>query len=106
MHVFMSLSIGFPSLMTAFAMFAIMERAGRRKGGTGLLGWFKKLPWKDARFLALFFAMATFILGGAGGIAQTNFQLNQVVHNTLRSEEHTSELQSRGQLVCRPLLEK
>src|SRR5690625_1319435 len=83
LHVFMSLSIGFPSLMTAFAMFAIMERAGRRKGGTGLLGWFKKLPWKDARFLALFFAMATFILGGAGGIAQTNFQLNQVVHNTL-----------------------
>src|SRR5207253_11435687 len=24
----------------------------------------------------------------------------------LRSEEHTSELQSRGHLVCRPLLEK
>ncbi len=83
MHVFMSLSIGFPSLMTAFAMFAIMERAGRKRGGTGLLGWFKKLPWGDSRFLALFFAMATFILGGAGGIAQTNFQLNQVVHNTL-----------------------
>src|SRR5690625_5017708 len=83
MHVFMSLSIGFPSLMTAFAMFAIMERAGRKKGGTGLLGWFKKLPWGDARFLAMFFAMATFILGGPCGIAQTNFQLNQVVHNTL-----------------------
>src|SRR5699024_9953168 len=43
----------------------------------------KKLPWKDARFLALFLAMATFIPAGAGGIAQTNFQLNQVVHNTL-----------------------
>src|SRR5690625_3445395 len=83
MHVFMSLSIGFPSLMTAFAMFAIMERAGRGKGGKGLLGWFKKLPWGDARFLALFFAMVAFIFGGAGGIAQTNFQLNQVVHNTL-----------------------
>src|SRR5437870_12272227 len=26
--------------------------------------------------------------------------------NTLRSEEHTSELQSRGHLVCRLLLEK
>src|SRR5690625_5442922 len=50
---------------------------------TGLLGWFKNLPWKDARFLALFFAMATFILAGAGAIVQTNFQLNQVVHNTL-----------------------
>ena len=83
MHVFMSLSIAFPSLLTAFAMFAIMERAGRRRGGKGLLGWFTKLPWKDARFLALFLAMATFIPAGAGGIAQTNFQLNQVVHNTL-----------------------
>src|SRR5699024_5549216 len=56
MHVFMSLSIAFPSLLTAFAMFAIMERAGRRRGGKGLLGWFKKLPWKDARFLSLFLA--------------------------------------------------
>jgi len=83
MHVFMSLAISIPSLMTAFAMFAIMERAGRKKGGKGLFGWFKKLPWKDARFLALFIAMATFIPAGAGGIAQTNFQLNQVVHNTL-----------------------
>src|SRR5690625_6433379 len=26
--------------------------------------------------------------------------------HTYRSEEHTSELQSRGHLVCRPLLEK
>lgn len=83
MHVFMSLSIAFPSLMTAFAMFAIFERTGRKKGGKGLLGWLTKLPWKDVRFLAPFLAMLTFIPGGAGGIAQTNFQLNQVVHNTL-----------------------
>ncbi|WP_339229702.1 cbb3-type cytochrome c oxidase subunit I [Oceanobacillus sp. FSL K6-2867] len=82
-HVFMSLSIGFPSLMTAFAMFAVFERTGRRKGGKGLLGWFKKLPWGDVRFLAPFIAMAAFIPGGAGGIAQTNNQLNQVVHNSL-----------------------
>lgn len=83
MHVFMSLSIALPSLLTAFAMFAIMERAGRKRGGKGLLGWFTKLPWGDVRFLSLFLAMVAFILGGAGGIAQTNFQLNQVVHNTL-----------------------
>src|SRR5699024_8308929 len=83
MHVFMSLSIALPSLITAFAMFATFERAGRKKGGTGLLGWFKKLPWKDVRFLAPFIAMVAFIPGGAGGIDQTNFQLNQVVHNTL-----------------------
>src|SRR5439155_23162323 len=29
-----------------------------------------------------------------------------VIHAPLRSEEHTSELQSRGHLVCRLLLEK
>lgn len=82
-HVFMSLSIGFPSMMTAFAMFAVFERAGRRKGAKGLLGWFKKLPWGDVRFLAPFIAMVAFIPAGAGGIAQTNNQLNQVVHNSL-----------------------
>lgn len=83
MHVFMSLSIALPSLITAFAMFATFERAGRKKGGKGLLGWFKKLPWGDVRFLAPFIAMAAFIPGGAGGIAQTNNQLNTVAHNTL-----------------------
>ncbi|HLS60519.1 MAG TPA: cbb3-type cytochrome c oxidase subunit I [Virgibacillus sp.] len=83
MHVFMSLSIGFPSLMTAFAMFAVFERTGRKKGGKGLLGWLKKLPWTDVRFLAPMIAMIAFIPAGAGGIAQTNNQLNQVVHNTL-----------------------
>src|SRR5699024_4236543 len=52
LHVFMSLAIGFPSLMTAYAMFAVFERTGRKKGGKGLFGWFKKLPWGDVRFLA------------------------------------------------------
>ncbi|MBM4760973.1 cbb3-type cytochrome c oxidase subunit I [Bacillus sp. B15-48] len=83
MHVFMSLAIGFPSLMTAYAMFRVFERTGRAKGGKGLLGWFKKLPWGDVRFLAPFIAMAAFIPAGAGGIVQSTNQLNQVVHNTM-----------------------
>lgn len=83
MHVFMSLAIGFPSLMTAYAMFSVFEKTGRRKGGKGLLGWYKKLPWGDVRFLAPFIAMAAFIPAGAGGIVQTTNQLNQVVHNTM-----------------------
>src|SRR2546429_6754782 len=36
-----------------------------------------------------------------GGAAQTEFEIRRV-----RSEEHTSELQSRLHLVCRLLLEK
>lgn len=83
MHVFMSLSIAFPSLMTAYAMFAVFVRTGIRKGAKGVFGWIKKLPWSDVRFLAPMIAMIAFIPGGAGGIAQTNNQLNQVVHNTL-----------------------
>jgi len=42
-----------------------------------------KLPWGDVRFLAPMIAMIAFIPAGAGGIAQTNNQLNQVVHNSL-----------------------
>ncbi|CAM3163292.1 cbb3-type cytochrome c oxidase subunit I [Filibacter tadaridae] len=83
LHVFMSLSISFPSLMTAFAMFYVFERTGRKLGGKGLFGWLRKLPWGDVRFLAPMIAMIAFIPAGAGGIAQTTNQLNQVVHNTM-----------------------
>lgn len=83
MHVFMSLAIGFPSLMTAYAMFRVFERTARKKGGKGLVGWYKKMPWGDVRFLAPFIAMAAFIPAGAGGIVQSTNQLDQVVHNTM-----------------------
>jgi cytochrome c oxidase subunit 1 len=83
MHVFMSLAIGFPSLMTAWAMFAVFERTARKQGGKGLIGWYKKMPWGDVRFLAPFIAMVAFIPAGAGGVAQSTNQLDQVVHNTM-----------------------
>ncbi|WP_138414569.1 cbb3-type cytochrome c oxidase subunit I [Aquibacillus sediminis] len=83
LHVFMSLAIAVPSLMTAFAMFAVFERTGRKLGGKGLFGWLKKLPWGDVRFLAPMIAMISFIPGGAGGIVNTSNQLNQVIHNTM-----------------------
>nr|WP_263323711.1 cbb3-type cytochrome c oxidase subunit I [Neobacillus sp. Marseille-Q6967] len=83
MHVFMSLAIGFPSLMTAYAMFRVFERTARQKGGKGLVGWYKKMPWRDVRFLAPFIAMVAFIPAGAGGIVQSTNQLDQVVHNTM-----------------------
>lgn len=72
-----------PSLMTAFSMFGTFERTGRLKGASGLFGWLFKLPWKDIRFTSLFIAMFFFIPGGAGGIINASFQLNEVVHNTL-----------------------
>lgn len=83
LQVVLTFMVIIPSLMTAFSMFATFEIAGRKKGGKGLFGWFTKLPWKDVRFTSIFVAMAFFIPGGAGGIINTSFQLNEIVHNTL-----------------------
>src|SRR2546428_9699495 len=46
--------------------------------------------------------------GGARGVAHSPAHLAAAVHRRgrRRSEEHTSELQSRSDLVCRLLLEK
>ncbi|MGI2328269.1 b(o/a)3-type cytochrome-c oxidase subunit 1 [Planococcus sp. YIM B11945] len=83
LQVVLTFMVIIPSLMTAFSMFATFEISGRKKGGKGLFGWFTKLPWKDVRFTSIFIAMAFFIPGGAGGIINASFQLNEVVHNTL-----------------------
>src|SRR3712207_8610779 len=45
-------------------------------------------------------------LGGAPFRRTLFFLRRRLVRGTLRSEEHTSELQSRQYLVCRLLLEK
>lgn len=82
-QVILTFLVIIPSLMTAFSMFATFEMRGRELGGKGLFGWFKKMPWKDVRFLAPFIGMVFFIPGGAGGIINASNQMNQVVHNTI-----------------------
>ncbi len=71
-----------PSLLTAFTVTASMEIGARRKGGRGMLGWIRKLPWDDGGFVAQVLAMISFVFGGAGGIALASFNLNVLVHNT------------------------
>lgn len=82
-QVVLTFMVVIPSLMTAFSMFATFEITGRRKGYKSLFGWFKKLPWKDVRFLAPFVGMVAFIPGGAGGIINSSHQVNSLVHNTI-----------------------
>lgn len=82
-HVVLTLLVVVPSLMTAFSMFATFETYGRSQGATGLFGWFKKLPWGDARFFSMFMAMLWFVPAGLGGIINASNQLNIVVHNTI-----------------------
>ncbi|CAB3389204.1 b(o/a)3-type cytochrome-c oxidase subunit 1 [Kyrpidia spormannii] len=79
----LTLTVVVPSLMTVFAMFATFEMAGRAQGATGRFAWLRKLPWKDVRFFAPFLGMVMFIPGGAGGVVNASYQLNQVIHNTL-----------------------
>jgi len=83
LQVILTFLVIIPSLMTAFSLFATFENFGRSKGATGLFGWFKELPWGDARFTVPFIGMLAFIPAGAGGIVNASLQLNQVVHNTI-----------------------
>lgn len=81
-HGVLTFGVFFPSLATAFSVMAALEIGGRRAGGTGLLGWIRKLPWKDPSVLAQVLAMLTFVLGGATGLVNASFSMNQVIHNT------------------------
>ena len=83
LQVVLTFMVIVPSLITAFSLFATFETYGRKQGATGLLDWFKKLPWKDARFVLPFVGMLFFIPGGLGGIINASGQMNQLVHNTI-----------------------
>src|SRR3712207_7024576 len=52
--------------------------------------------------------LAVFTVGGVTGVVLSQAPIDRYYHDTyyVRSEEHTSELQSRQYLVCRLLLEK
>lgn len=81
-HGVLTFGVFFPSLATAFSVMAALEIGGRRAGGTGLLGWIRKLPWGDPSVVAQILAMLTFVLGGATGLVNASYTMNQVIHNT------------------------
>jgi cytochrome c oxidase subunit I len=82
-QVVLTFMVIIPSLMTAFSLFATFESFGRSKGAKGLFGWFRMLPWGDARFVVPFIGMLSFIPAGAGGIINASHQMNAVIHNTI-----------------------
>ncbi|MEX2571104.1 MAG: cbb3-type cytochrome c oxidase subunit I [Gemmatimonadota bacterium] len=82
LHGVLTFGVFFPSLATAFSVMASLEIGGRRRGGKGLLGWIRKLPWDDPSVTAQLLAMLTFVLGGATGLVNASYTMNQVIHNT------------------------
>jgi cytochrome c oxidase subunit 1 len=72
----------FPSLVTAFTVIASFELAARARGGRGLFGWIRVLPWGEPLFAAVALDMLTFALGGFGGAINAAYAMNTLVHNT------------------------
>ncbi len=81
-HAGLTYAVFFPSMITAFTVIASLENGGRRRGGTGWLGWIPKLPWSDPSVSAQLLAGILFMFGGIGGLINASFSVNAVVHNT------------------------
>ena len=82
LHAILTLSVAFPSLMTAFTVIASLEYSGRQRGGKGLLGWIPRLPWRDPSVASQLLAGILFLFGGIGGIINASYNVNLVIHNT------------------------
>ena len=74
--------VAVPTLLTVFTISASMEVAGRMRGGTGLLGWLKTLPWDRPMVLATGLAFFMLFFGGGGGLINMSYGMNAMIHNT------------------------
>jgi cytochrome c oxidase subunit 1 len=81
-HLVLTFGVFYPSMITAFSIMAALEIGGRARGGKGLLGWIRKLPWGDPSVTAQLLAMLGFTLGGVSGLVNASYNVNLVVHNT------------------------
>jgi cytochrome c oxidase subunit 1 len=81
-HGTLTLSLAFPSLLTAFTVTASLEIGARARGGKGWFGWIRKLNWGDPSYAAQNLAAILFAFGGIGGITNASYNMNMVVHNT------------------------
>src|SRR3712207_8602867 len=95
-----------PPISTLFPYTTLFRSRGTSRqghhGGRGCDG-----HESPGALLARVVAHSRSFAGNVRGIALTSrVSAGELVPGTLRSEEHTSELQSRQYLVCRLLLEK
>ncbi|MEO7762628.1 MAG: cbb3-type cytochrome c oxidase subunit I, partial [Casimicrobiaceae bacterium] len=81
-HAVMTAMVSVPTLLTVFTIVASVEIAGRLRGGKGLFGWVTALPWNNPMLLAVTFSFVMLGFGGAGGIINMSYQLNETIHNT------------------------
>jgi cytochrome c oxidase subunit 1 len=81
-HSVFTAMVVIPTLLTVFTICASVEIAARLRGGRGLLGWLRALPWSNPVMLALTFSFVMLGLGGAGGLINMSYQMDSSIHNT------------------------
>lgn len=74
--------VALPTLLTVFTICASVEIAARARGGRGIFGWLKVLPWRNPMMLAVTFSFIMLGFGGAGGLINMSYQLDTSIHNT------------------------
>ncbi|RAW44789.1 cytochrome C oxidase subunit I [Halorubrum sp. 48-1-W] len=72
-----------PSLLTAFTVVASVEYGARQRGGTGVFGWLRSLPWRDPAFTGMMLAGLMFAAGGFSGMVNAGMNINYMIHNTI-----------------------
>ncbi len=82
MHALFTAMVSVPTFLTVFTIVASAEIAARLRGGKGLLGWVKALPWDNPMMLAVTFSFVMLGFGGAGGLINMSYQMNETIHNT------------------------
>ena len=79
---FLTFLVTIPTLLTVFTIAASFEISGRLRGGTGLFGWLRTLPWDRPMVLATGLAFFMLWFGGGGGLINMSYGMNAMIHNT------------------------
>ncbi len=79
---FLTFLVALPTLLTVFSISASLEIAGRARGGHGLLGWIRALPWDEPMVLAVGLSLLMLAPGGFGGLINMSYAMNAMIHNT------------------------
>ncbi|MHA2250161.1 MAG: cbb3-type cytochrome c oxidase subunit I [Candidatus Kariarchaeaceae archaeon] len=87
----LALGLAVPSLIHAFVIPGALEKQTRLKNPDAeksLFGWIKQMPWDQPAVPAIMWSVVLFGFGGIFGAIQGTYQLNMIIHNTLRVNAH------------------
>jgi cytochrome c oxidase subunit 1 len=88
MHAFGTFLVALPTLLTGFTVAASLETGGRLRGGKGLFGWIRALPWSEPIVAGGALALLLLLPGGFGGLINASYAMDTMVHNTMWVPAH------------------